>query len=186
MKKIEYVIDPVFLLNKSEWNKVFPKQTIQINKRYVLSMFLTNNVCHWETAKRLAKEKSCRHIVIPYVGISFIQKAEIIADAGLEDLISLIRNAECVLTDSFHITVLALIYERNFYTFQRFKEKEFSSTNERVKNILKIANCEDRFLMYGTRSINVYSEIDYDDVTNKIKKVVDESKEYLEKAINRL
>lgn len=59
--------------------------------------------------------------------MTYLQKADIRADTGLEDLLNLIKDAEYVITDSFHITVFSIIYKKQFFTFQRFKEDAFTS-----------------------------------------------------------
>lgn len=182
-KKVEPVIDPAFLLNKNEWNEICKIKSKKVSYRYVLSMFLTDNQHHWKAAKRFADKEDCRLVVIPYCGFSYMQKAEIAADAGLEDVIALIREAEYILTDSFHITALAIIYHKQFYTFQRFKEVEFFSTNERVRNLLEIADCSNRFINYGAKRINDMTDINYKKIVPKLNKVIEESKKYLERAI---
>lgn len=182
-KNVTSVIDPVFLLDESEWSEIFDVQNFDNDNRYVLSMFMTDNVHHWKAAKRFANENSYKHVIIPYCGYSYLQTADIVADAGLEDVVNLIKNADYVLTDSFHITVLALIFKKSFYTFQRFKEDRFSSTNERVKNLLSIVDCENRFLSYGTKYIKDVDEIDYKIIQSKLNEKVEESKQFLKVAI---
>ena len=182
-KKIETVIDPAFLLDKDELDKMFKTQLEKERGRYVLSMFLTDNPHHWKAAESFAKKADCKHVIIPYCGFSYMQRAEIAADAGLEDVIELIRGAEYILTDSFHITALAIIYRKQFYTFQRFKETAFFSTNERVRNLLEIADCSNRFINYSEKCINDMTDIDYKNIVPKLNKVIEKSKKYLEKAV---
>lgn len=182
-KKIESVVDPVFLLSESEWDEVFNIQAERKSGRYVLSMFLTDNRHHWKAAEQFAQKIGSRQVIVPYCGFSYMQRADIVADAGLEDLLSLIKGAEYVLTDSFHITVLAILYRRQFYTFQRFRESEFTSTNERVRNLLSIAGCEERFIEYGTKHIRQIKKIEYDEVVPRLNEEINKSTAYLKNAI---
>lgn len=181
-KKIEVVADPAFLLNEIEWREIFPEKR-QEKYEYVLSMFLTDQWSHWQAADRFAKEKGMRHIVIPYCGFSYLQKADIRADAGLNEVLDLIRGAEYVLTDSFHITVFSLIHRKQFFVFQRFKENRFKSTNERVLHLLRKVNSENRFLAYGTKYIEKEKKLDYAEVDLKLDDFIKESKFFLKEAM---
>lgn len=180
------VLDPTFLLDAADWIKIFPPKVEEIRSeatKYVLSMFLTDNASHWKAARRFAKHKGLKHIVIPYCGFSYLQNADIRADAGLQDFLDLIRDAEYVLTDSFHVTAFSLIMHKQFYTFTRFKEDPHTSQNVRVRSILSIAGLEERLLPYGTASVLYSEEIDYRIVDEVLSIEISKSKEFLNKAI---
>lgn len=176
------VVDPTLLLDTKAWNTVFPIQN-KCREKYVLSMFLTDNYAHWRAAKKYATDRGVRHIIIPYCGFSYFQNAEIKADAGIQDLLNLIRGAECVLTDSFHVTVFSLMYHKQFYTFERFKENAFSSQNERIRNILDIANSIERIIPYGTNYIQAKDDIEYNSVAKNLNVEIEKSKRFLREAI---
>lgn len=175
-------VDPTLLLSAKEWNKIFPIKKKRYDK-YVLSMFLTDHYSHWRAARNFAKRKDIQHIVIPYCGFSYFQNAEIIADADLQDFLDLIRGAEYVLTDSFHVTVFSLIFRKQFYTFTRFKEDAYTSQNSRILNLLNIAGIKERFLPYGSKRIMDYKNINYDSVGGKLQSEIDQSKIFLSEAI---
>lgn len=71
----------------------------------------------------------------------------------VEDFLDLIRNAELVLTDSFHGTVFSCIFEKPFYVLNRQLLEHEKSMNSRLTtlfNLLKIENTrmiEDIFLI---------------------------------------
>ncbi len=181
-KEPEVVVDPTLLLGATEWNEIFPQKK-NCGEKYILSMFLTDNQLHWKAARRFANAKHLSHVVIPYCGFSYFQKGEIHADAGVQDFLNLIRGAEYVLTDSFHVTVFSLIYHKQFYTFERFQEDAFSSQNERVRNILTIAKSSDRLIPYGMKQIHEKKDIDYNIVGSVLKTEIEKSKAFLNDAI---
>ena len=181
-EEIVVVVDPTLLLDANAWNAIFPVKKL-CDEKYFLSMFLTDNRSHWEAAKKFAKSKRLKHVVIPYCGYSYFQNAEIHADAGIQEFLDLIRGAEYILTDSFHVTVFSLIYHKQFYTFERFQEDTFSSQNERVRNILGIANVSDRMVPYGTSCIQEKNDIEYRDVEKALNYEIERSKDFLNKAI---
>lgn len=177
----QVVLDPTLLLNAIEWSKIASNEVV--SGQYVLSMFLTDNFRHWHAAKFFAKKKKKNHIVIPYCGMSYTEGDQLYVDAGIEDFLVLIRNADYVLTDSFHVIVFCLIFNRQFVAFQRFKEDQFTSQNSRIDNILEIANVKDRLLKYGTRKIPIMEDIDYQLVNKVLHMEIEKSKDYLIKAV---
>lgn len=176
-------IDPTFLLCANDWNEIFPVEQEQ-REKYVLSMFLTDKYSHWHAARSFAKRKKLQHIVIPYCGFSYLQKANIIANAGLQEFLDLIRGAEYVLTDSFHVTAFSLIFRKQFYTFTRFKEDVYTSQNSRVKNMLHVAGTDERLLPYRMKKVMDLKNIDYDTVGKALEFEIENSKKFLLAAID--
>lgn len=180
--KVSVVVDPTLLLNAAEWNNIFPMRK-QPGGKYAVSMFLSDNPSHWRAAEHFVKRKKLRHIVIPYCGFSYLKKADIAAGAGLQKFLDLIRGAEYVLTDSFHVTVFSLIYRKQFFTFARFRESAFISQNSRVQHILRIAGTEEHLLPYGTGKIPDRGRIDYGLVARAMEREIEKSKEFLQTAV---
>ena len=181
-KRPEVVVDPTLLLSKEDWNTIFQKQNSE-KEKYILAFFLNDEKTHLKATRDFANEHNYKLVWIPYKGMTYIQNADIRADAGLEDLINLIRYAEYIITDSFHITVFSIIFEKQFYTFQRFKENSFTSQNVRVTNLLEMTNLQSRLIPYQSVKINEKSEICYKPHITKLKKEIEKSKQFLSKAI---
>lgn len=175
-------IDPTLLLCADDWNEIFPVKK-ERGEKYVLSIFLTDRYSHWNAVRNFVKKKKLQHVIIPYCGFSYLQKADIVADAGLQEFLDLIRGAEYVLTDSFHVTSFSLIFKKQFYTFTRFKEDAYTSQNSRVRNILSIAGVNDRFLPYGTKKVLDLKNINYNAVEKALEHEIERSKEFLSTAI---
>lgn len=178
----EVVVDPTLLLEADDWD-AFLKNDTGIRDDYVLSMFLTDNHHHWLAANRFAMEQKMKHVIIPYTGFSYLQPGEICADAGIEELLTLIKNARYVLTDSFHITVFSLIFQRQFYSIMRFKENGYVSQNSRLVDLLVMAGLKDRGIPYNTNRIRPLQSIDYSSVQMALKREIERSKAFLIKAI---
>lgn len=62
-----------------------------------------------------------------------------IQDFGPIDLLSLINNAEYVITTSFHAVAFSLILEKQFYAIK-------TAFSNRIENILQCMNIENRLL----------------------------------------
>ena len=66
------------------------------------------------------------------------------SSASPEKFLALLANAEFVITNSFHATVLSLIFKRQFFTVE--KGEASSSYNSRLFNLLSDYNLEERIV----------------------------------------
>lgn len=67
-------------------------------------------------------------------------------DIGPGEFIGIIRNAELVLSDSFHCTVFAIVNHKPFLTFYRSMPNEGKDINARMVDLLKLLKLENRLL----------------------------------------
>ena len=152
----------------------------------MLAFFLAENKQHFRATQDFAKRHNLKYIIVPYVGISYLQKGEKLAETSSGDLLNLIRNAKYVITDSFHITVFSLIHKKQFYTFQRFKEDAYSSQNVRITNLLKLVHLENRMIPYETTSIMDLEDINYIEKSSIMKREISKSMEFLLTSIKQV
>ena len=95
----------------------------------------------------------------------------------------LIRNAEYVLTDSFHGTIFSILLEKEFYLFERFKQDKYSSQNDRVLELVKQFDVEERLLSYNSNKVTIRQTIDYNKVKNTLEQWRNHSTQILFSAI---
>ena len=126
------VVDPVFLLNKEQWNK-FAGEESYIKEKYILVYDLTlNNEELKVEAQRLSKQYNYRIVAVnglckcPYAQMN-------IANAGPQVFVNLIKNAELVLSNSFHATSFSIIFNRPFVTY--YKNKNISRMVDLLDNV---------------------------------------------------
>lgn len=177
IKKETFVhIDPVFLLSKEMWKKML----VPIKyKKYIFVYRVGEPINLFDFAKNLARETECEIVFLdqymcrPTDGITNVHVA------SPEEFLSLIANAEFVVTNSFHGTALSIIFEKNFYV----ELNRITGKNERVSNVLE------KFGIYKNEIIskNVDDskiDIDWEDVKKKLNNEISISKEYLKRIIN--
>ncbi|MBS5089086.1 polysaccharide pyruvyl transferase family protein [Streptococcus infantarius] len=185
-EKPSVVLDPTFLLSEDDWASIFPLKNDHESNDYVLAFFLAENKQHFRATQDFAKRHNLKYIIVPYVGISYLQKGEKLAGTSSGDLLNLIRNAKYVITDSFHITVFSLIHKKQFYTFQRFKEDAYSSQNVRITNLLKLVHLENRMIPYEMTSIMDLEDINYIEKSSIMKREISKSREFLLTSIKQV
>lgn len=177
------VVDPTLLLDSDDWASIFPPTGEAPKEEYVLGFFIEGNFDHLHAARKFANQKKMKYVFVPYSGLSYYQIGDRHADAGLEDLLELIRNAKYIITDSFHITVFSIIHRKQFYSFLRYRENPITCTNSRIQNLLSMTGLEKRKLEFGTRRIKELSDIDYAPHIEMLQHEIEKSKEFLLKSV---
>ncbi len=186
---IKHVVDPVLLINKNEWEKILPEN--QINDKYVFSYFLGNDNRSKEIAYQYAKAKKIKFVQIPFLS-GFNEIDGMLGDirintAGPLDFMTLIKNAECVFTDSFHATVISIMFNKLFFVFQRNKSKSMTS---RITSILNFISCNSYFCdtkeKQNLQYILKLKEINYFDISQKILNWIEMSKKELLKNVSNI
>lgn len=177
------VVDPTLLLNADEWANILPPTGMAPKEDYVLGFFIEGNFKHLYATKKFANQKRMKYVFVPYSGLSYYQIGDRHADAGLEDLLELIRNARYIITDSFHITVFSIIHQKQFYSFIRYRENPTTCTNSRIRNLLHMVGLENRELKFGTCRIKEVPDIKYAPHMKMLQQEIDKSKDFLHKSV---
>lgn len=185
-RNAKVVADPTLLLTMQEWNETIPTKEVT-DLPYIFCYFLGENESHREIAEELSRKTGLQIVTTPFLD-SFVKRDltfgnEQRLDIGPDDFVNLIRNAEYVLTDSFHGTVFSLLYHKQFLTFPRFSEGT-QSRNSRIDSILYLTGLEKRrFNKYVMEEIQ--EPIDYAAVDQNIQILRQDSYEFLSKALSK-
>ena len=104
--------------------------------------------------------------------------------SGPREFIGLIKNAEFVITDSFHACVFSMIFEKPFVVFERNKIGEKGNMNSRIYDFLEEYHLENQLVTEKElEDMNKISEIDFTYAHKHWEKRRKESLEYLENAL---
>ena len=139
----QWVLDPTMLLSRENWLEVAQKPNI--DAPYLFCYFLGNDPASREAAAACAKKRGLTLVTIPNAtGLQHSNDAHFgdlrLADPSPEAFLGLIAGAEQVFTDSFHATVFALLFHRQFITFPR--EGHGSS---RITSLLQLFDAQSHF-----------------------------------------
>lgn len=151
------VLDPTMLLTKDDWNKVgvFSRRKY----KYILVYQTTVSSVLIKTVKKLAFSSGYRVICIPFPLGGFI-KSKLELRAGPREWIGLIRDAEIVVTDSFHGLAFSIIYNKNFYVC-------ITEQATRIYNLLNIFQLKDRICTQPSEAL-LTNEINWKIVNTKL------------------
>ena len=150
-------VDPTFLLTAEEWRNTEKKPNLYKGEKYILKYFLgeKNN----EINQKLEEFAKARNLLI----IDVTSRESPYYNIGPSEFLFLERNAELIVTDSFHSCVFAIIYERPFVVAER-KEKNFGSMGSRICTLLDKFHLEHRKYDDNNWKEMVHNPIDYSDV----------------------
>lgn len=171
---IEQVLDPVFLLSKQKWHS-YVEDNLEV-KKYILIYDFDNNSHIKKLAKRLAKQHGFSIIGVnenlKYVDRNYYRQ-------GPAEFLGLVKNAELVLTTSFHALAFGLIFKRPLGVFNRN-----IGINTRMRDMLELIGLSDHLLESASNLSLVHFDIDYGIIDKEIEKHIQRSQNFLINSIN--
>ena len=154
-KKIEWVLDPTLLLSAEEWNEVAAENPVK--EPYVFAYILGDRKDNQKCATDFAKEKGLKLVTFPFTASGNVRQAffgDIHSYGGPDVWLSLIRDAEYVITDSFHAVVFSIVYLKRFVILRRNGDDEIGSMNSRMYSLCKMfPEIEERIV--GTNNVEI-------------------------------
>ncbi len=185
-KEVPVVVDPTLLLSKEEWENLIPVDKV-LEEKYIFCYLLGGNVEHRKIAEELSKNTGYKIVTIPFLD-NYVEYDENFGDYRMydvdsSDFVNLIRNAEYVLTDSFHGSIFSIINHKKFVTLNRFLEGSKNSRNSRIDNLCSMLELNDR--RYSDDILKIKNDIDYDKVDILLNDIKIKSIKYLEQALKK-
>lgn len=182
-KKIEEVLDPTLVIPKSKWN-LLAKDKCKY-KNYVVCYFIGEDDKYKEITEEIKNKYNCEKII--NINIKDIHNFGdiIMKSASPVCFLNLIKNAEVVVSDSYHAILFALIFQKEFIAIKRFEETDKDNQNERITNILQKVCCLNRYINYK-ESINGISKMNYTIINQKLERYIIKSRNYINKMIEEV
>lgn len=174
-KEIFVTVDPTLLWTGDFWGK-FRKSNSK--GKYILIYSLNQEIGLMKCARELS-EKYSMDILYICNDIFEIKKysyVKHIFSPKPEDFLSLIANAEYVVTNSFHGTVFSLVFHRKFYCETQYGSKK----NKRIEDLLEKIGCTDRIINNMGEVKEQNDMICWKTIDDKIESMRNDSLEYLE------
>ena len=180
---VQTVLDPTLLLNKDDWDRIATPYRI-IKKPYILCYFLNYsfNVFPYvdDLANNIQKQTGYQIVRVARPPHYFrVRNTKYQIGASPEEFLALIRDAEIVLTSSFHGTAFAVNYGKPVFSIVR----DNNSGDSRQISLMNTLGLEDRVLNTGT-SFPQYALASYnvEEEQRRLNILREESISYLRKA----
>lgn len=187
-KTVRLVVDPVFLLEKADWEEYCPPKCITEN--YVICYFLGNDEQMRKLAVEYARSRKLKIVTMPHLH-GKLQKEDLnygdveLYDVSPSEFVSLIKHAAMVFTDSFHAMAFSIIFHKEYVVFERNN----SGFGSRIDNLSKLAKHTERFLNSADRRTLSYIEslepLKYEDNMGDLCSAIEESKEFLTNSLTK-
>lgn len=178
---VPVVLDPTLLLERGDWRAL--SRSSQPSKPYILCYFLgQDRIPH----KFLSELKHATGWDLVNV-CTFRSKNDIEGamecNMSPEEFLGAVENASFVCTDSFHGTIFSLLFECEFFTFERFG-KERTGQNSRIYTLLNRHTLTDRLKQFDQGyDSTMMQPIDFEAVRSALQSNRNESLRYLELAL---
>lgn len=172
---IYQTVDPTFLLTKEEWKEIAQENS---HKKYVFYFTLGYRANLFKLAQKIAKENNLEFIYYAhnYYDRPHNQIKDGYFDLSPEEWLGLIKNADLIITDSFHGSVFSIIFENNFISYVPPKSKRGS----RISDLLsKLELSEHLITSTDIKHYNISKPINYVKVKGLLSKEIIESCKFL-------
>lgn len=182
---VDVVLDPTMLLEYGDWNRITSERLIEVP--YVLLYSFSDCRLKHQLVEYY-KKMGLKVFYIPYAKQkynTFDGKCKMIPlwDIGPREFLSLIKYANVVYTDSFHGTVFSILFNKEFYVYNRNKGNSRTSMNSRIYDLLKTLGLETQLLTNKGFDFSNRQKIEYDTVNRVIKKYRNASLDWLKNAL---
>ena len=174
-KEIIVTLDPTLLLEKKEWESSVSQ--IKLSYKNYIFVYMPNKECI-EIAKNI-QEKTNKKILYIDKKILFKHNSINISNADPFDFISYIKNADYVVTTSFHATIFSIIFNKKLWI--ALPNKVGSRITDLLEKLKMKNRCVNTFKEFATKKFD--DEIDYTKVNEILNKERQKSKEWLFKEI---
>lgn len=170
-QNVQHVLDPVFLLDKEEWEELECKAEEKVEyEGYILIMPMgdrADGANVYDVAKQFKEQ--CN---LPIYNISFSQRKYDFVDRTFNScspsmFLRLIKNARVVITNSFHGTAFSIIYQRNFWSCS------IPYTSSRIESLLRSFGLEKRLTLGMLDNQQLSNSVKY---TATMRGIIEESR----------
>lgn len=171
------ILDPTLLVPREYW--LLRAKNIK-NKNYILLYQLTLNKELFSYAKQLSKQTKKRVIVVSTSIYSIFSGNKVKLLKSPEYVLGLFKNADFIVSRSFHASVFAIIFNKPFTTFIP------NGTGSRIKDLCKTLGLRNNIVNFGDSFKIPNLVYDYKLVNDKISKLRNDNIEYLKVNIEKL
>ncbi len=177
------VCDPTLLLSREAWERHLDKIPALIGSQTLFAYLLGDRLDTRQHIKAKAAAWGGQIASIPHVHFSYQKRDRNFADIDLYqvgpwEFLRLIRDAEVIVTDSFHCTLFCILFEKNFWSVQREPNGE-DSTSNRLMTLLSKAGLTERFVPSAAH-VDLYKSVNYTGVKERLEPFIEQSKDLLQ------
>lgn len=155
---VQRVVDPTLLLTTQDYETITAERIVP--DKYLLLYSRRYNKKMETFAEQMAKEKGLKIVEISLRATNAEKGHIMIYEAGVEEFLSLVKYAECIVTNSFHGIIMSVQFRKLFYGFSR------EQCDNKTLELTELMGLNNRMLVTGEEPCS--STIDFDKVHSLI------------------
>lgn len=180
------VADPTLLLDSIEWSEEIKDSKINMNEPYIFCYFLGTNMEARKAANELKAKTGLKIVTLRHMD-EYVPEDESFGNYAPYDVdpngfLTYIKNAEYVLTDSFHCSAFSIQFHKQFMTFYRFAQGSATGRNSRIDSLFNVLGVNKEHI-YAGDVMKVKAQLDWDSIDANLKKLREKSVEFLTRAL---
>lgn len=178
-RPVQWCIDPTLLIGKDKYDVMLEKNGLNgaIQEHYIYLYLFENNQEAIKLANKYSKELNLPIICQCGMPDKINRLLEFSKDDGPIEFIGRIKNADFIITDSFHGTVFSVIYRKQFVTLSRGK------ISIRMQDLLERLKLQERYVNNPANAEVDCLSVDYATTEEIIKEWRNESVVWLKSAL---
>jgi len=139
-RSAELAADPVLLLTKNDWNRLIGKRR---SDKYIF-VYITHKIKGLNKFVKLLQKETGLKVIRSAFAPGQVIDQRIIQVQKPEEWLQLLRDAEYVVTNSYHSTVFSVLFHKKFFTFTMPGRKK--GINIRMSDFLEDLNLGERMI----------------------------------------
>jgi hypothetical protein len=175
-RQIEWVLDPVFLLSPEAWDGLAQRPGRRKPYIFVFCLHETDLYRYVEYVRGLTGYD------VVYVPERLRTRLDgtRLTSASVSRLLGYVRDADIVVTDSFHVLAFSILFRRNFKVQLK---RQLSGLNSRVLSLLELLGLSERTIESADYEAGVPQEIDYGQVEDRLSEARRSSIAFLKRSL---
>jgi predicted lactoylglutathione lyase len=178
------VVDPTMLLSKEQWQSFADRANIEfeVPEKYIFCYFVGNRPEYIDMVNDVKQKTGIKDVItVDCIGNKTRYGDGIVYhDGGPYEWVYLLSHASMICMDSFHATVFALKFHKDFVHILKTKPSEGnanSSQNGRMYDILSRYGI--LYKLYNKENVNWLKPIDFDHIDKIMNEEIKDSLSYL-------
>ena len=168
---VYHVCDPVFLTTAKEWEAILPQR--KIKEKYILCYFISIGEFAPKVVEKIRKLTGLK---VVHINVNTRDKFHSEFDMRSADpleMVSYIRDAEYVCTNSFHCTAFSVMFRKKLAVIKK------DVANSRMESLLRMAGALDAFVGAEELETLTIEKLETKYKIDELDEWIDQSKKYL-------
>ena len=116
-RKIVVTVDPTLLLTSDDYVDIYNEGNVAVSNGYIFLYILEKNNNIISYAEELARKENKSIVFVSQKPYFLKAKSRNVYGCGPSDFLAYIKNADYIVTNSFHATVFSVLFHKQFCTF---------------------------------------------------------------------